>query len=158
MATTLKNIIAYILKHYPKNIKGELSNARLTKIIYLADWHQAINKGKQITNINWYFDNYGPYVSDVKNEVESNPSIFRAVKTDNIFNTPKILMELADDKYEPDITEEQKESIDYVIEVTKKMYWDQFIKLVYSTYPISNSERYTFLDLLDMAKKYKPKD
>lgn len=46
----LIDIILYILKNYPH--KNELSNARLTKMIYLIDWRSAFDNGKQITNIN----------------------------------------------------------------------------------------------------------
>ncbi|KTD83093.1 type II toxin-antitoxin system antitoxin SocA domain-containing protein [Legionella waltersii] len=72
--TKLKDVIAYTLKNYP--IKEELSNARITKIIFLADWHQAINYGRQISKIKWVFDNYGPFVWDIHDEAINNPDLF----------------------------------------------------------------------------------
>jgi hypothetical protein len=38
----LKDIIAYYCKQYPH--KAELSKARLTKMVYLADWKSAIGQ------------------------------------------------------------------------------------------------------------------
>ena len=67
----LKYIMYYIIKNYPNQLKQELSNARLTKTVYLADWKQAIIKHRQISDIKWYFDNYGPFVNDIKHEAES---------------------------------------------------------------------------------------
>ncbi len=48
----LKDIIAYYCDRYPH--KEELSKARLTKMVYLADWKSAIVHGKQISDIKWF--------------------------------------------------------------------------------------------------------
>ena len=45
-------------------------------------------------------------------------------------------------------------SIDHVINETKNLNWDQFIRLVYSTFPIASAERYTYIDLIEKAKEY----
>lgn len=82
----LKNIVAYILKKYP--IKDELSKARLTKIVYLVDWRAAFDYGKQITNIKWYFDNYGPFVHDIENMAQ-DLEIFEKMTTRNYFGNKK---------------------------------------------------------------------
>ncbi len=50
---------------------------------------------------------------------------------------------------------EEKASLDYIIEVTKKLYWGDFIKLVYATHPIASSERYSYLNLIEKADEYK---
>lgn len=152
---TLKNALAYILKNYPQNMRHELSNARVTKILYLADWHQAINYDKQITNIEWYFDNYGPYVNDIKSEAEAYPDLFSIVNSNNMYGQPKTMLSLKDASYEPKLSEDEKKSLEHVIEETKQMYWDSFIKLVYSTYPIISSERYNHLNLIEKAIEYK---
>ncbi|MFC0274215.1 Panacea domain-containing protein [Metabacillus herbersteinensis] len=44
-------------------------------MVYLADWYSALKNGKQLTNIEWYFDHYGPYVVDVYNAVKEDQSI-----------------------------------------------------------------------------------
>lgn len=154
MSSNLKDVIAFILQEYP--YKNDLSNARMTKIIYLADWHQAINHKTQITNINWYFDNYGPFVPDVINEINANPSLFGVENTNNYYGGPKNLFILKLDNYKTtEITPTQKDSLSHVIEITKALTWDDFINLVYSTYPITSSERYSHLDLIQKANEYK---
>ena len=46
---TLTDIIYYLISNYPH--KDELSNARVTKMVYLADWHAAVKLGHQLTYI-----------------------------------------------------------------------------------------------------------
>ncbi len=151
---TVRDALAYVLKHYPHNARHELSNARVTKMLYLADWHQILNHRRQVTEIDWYFDNYGPYVNDVRVAAEGNPDIFTVHETRNIFGSPKILLALHKHDVEPNLSDQEKASLDHVIEQTKSMSWDSFIKLVYSTYPITSSDRYSHLDLAQKANEY----
>jgi hypothetical protein len=151
----LSEVIAYVLKYYPSDFSQELSNARVTKMIYLADWHQSITRGTQITNINWYFDSYGPYVPDIKKTVESAPQIFDITLTNNSFGYQNAKLALLDKNYMPKTDIDSRISLDHVIETTKGMKWDEFIRLVYSTYPIVSSDRYSFLDLVSKAKSYR---
>lgn len=46
----LKDIIAYILQNYPSNKKHELSNARVTKMVYLADWRNCLRSKGQVSD------------------------------------------------------------------------------------------------------------
>ncbi|MCE2930269.1 MAG: SocA family protein [Vampirovibrionales bacterium] len=149
---TLKDTIYYLIDKYP--YKNELSNARLTKLVYLSDWHQAINRQKQITSIDWYFDNYGPFVWDVENTVKENNDLMVYEEHKTIFGSPKKLFKIIDKSYKPELSEEQKNSLDHVIEKTKSLNFNDFIKLVYSTYPIMTSERYSKLNLVEKAKDY----
>jgi hypothetical protein len=59
------------------------------------------------------------------------------------------MLSLNDSEYEPNLTEDEVESLDHVINETKKMYWHSFIKLVYTTHPIMGSNRYSFLNLIE---------
>ena len=56
----LEAIIAYFCKYYPYTT--ELSNSRLTKLVYLADWFSCLLKNKKMTDIVWMFNHYGTYV------------------------------------------------------------------------------------------------
>ena len=153
MGAILKDILVYLLKNYPH--KRDFSNARITKMVYLGDWHQAIHHNMQISNIQWVFDNYGPFVWDVYNEVENNLTLFKIQKNKNIYGQRKFLFQLNNKDYKPKLTALQKESIDHVIKQTQRLNWSDFIKLVYSTYPIMSSDRYSELDLITQAKEYK---
>ena len=148
----LIDVIAYIIKKIPS--KDDLSNARTTKMIYLADWRHAITCGSTITAINWYFDNYGPFVWDIKQTAEENPDIFTIKATATPYGNPKLLLGLKDNNFNPQLSHDEKRSLDHVIEMTKDLPWSQFIRLVYSTFPIITSERYTYLDLANKAIEY----
>ena len=154
MPTDLKDVMAYLIKHYPDSMKNELSNAKLTKMVYLSDWHQAINYKRQITNIKWYFGNYGPFVHDVKNTAKENPDIFAIEDSQNMFGGPEKVYSLKDKIFQANISDEVKKSLDHIIGVTQKLYGTDFIKLVYATHPVLSSERYSFLNLVEKAEEY----
>ena len=154
MSTNLKDVMIYLIKHYPDSMKEELSNARLTKMVYLGDWHQAINYGRQITNIEWYFDNYGPFVHDIKDTAVKHPDIFSIADSQNMFGAPKRVYSLRDGTFQANVDDEAKESLDHIIEVTQNLHWTDFIKLVYATHPVLSSERYSSLDLVKKAEEY----
>lgn len=149
----LADVMAYLIKQYP--MSHELSNARLTKMVYLADWHQAINHGRQVTSIKWYFDNFGPFVKDVEHTALIRDDLFSIDLGSNMYGQPKKQFALRDPRYAPTLTAEEKASIDHIISVTRRLYWDDFIKLVYSTHPVASSQRYSFLDLVKKAQEYK---
>lgn len=151
----LHDVMAYVLQHYPANKLHEMSNARLTKIVYLSDWHQSLKSGKQISPINWYFDNFGPFVRDVEQTALLLDNLFLVNVGNNIYGQSKKTFSLKDKNYIPMVTQEEAQSIDHIINVTMKLYWNDFIKLVYSTHPIVTSPRYTNLDLVTKAKEYR---
>ena len=148
----LKDIMVYIIRKYP--FKSDLSNAKLTKMIYLADWKHAITYGRQVSGIKWYFDNFGPFVWDIKDEALTDSDTFIVKEVLNAYGSPKVIIDMKQIQYVPEISKEEANSIDHVIETAKKLNWDQFIRLVYSTYPIISSEKYTHLDLSTKAKEY----
>jgi hypothetical protein len=145
----LVDVMVYLLKNYP--FKIELSNARLTKLIFLADWKFALKYKKQITDIQWKFDNYGPFVWDVSNTANNNPKIFKVDEIKNSYGNKKILIRLSDENYPIDLTNEEKNILDFVITSTKTLNWERFIQLVYSTFPILVSQKGTQLDLINLA-------
>ena len=154
MSAELKDVMAYLIGHYPKSREDDLSNARLTKMVYLADWHQAINYDRQITGIEWYYNHYGPFVRDVEQTIEAHPDIFSVAESRNILGHLKFVYSLANKEYEPRLNDEEKESLDHIIKVTQDLEWAHFIRLVYATHPIFSSERYSALNLVEKAREY----
>lgn len=149
----IKELLSYLIKNYPD--KSELSKARVTKMVYLCDWKSAIENGKQITNISWYYDNYGPFVRDVIDVATSNPSLFSVSESQNAFGTSKTIVTLKTDDYSPVLTDDEQKIADHVINITKNKTWSGFIKLVYSTFPVVNSPQYTEMNLPELASQYK---
>ena len=153
MMANLVDIVSYICQRYPR--KNDLSKGRLTKLVYLADWRSVLENGEQVSDITWEVYHYGPWVPDVIETVEANPDKFRVRKTFTWFGNPKEVVELTDSSYEPNLSPAEKEAIDYVIKATEHLNWDNFIRLVYSTYPVVTQPKYTPLNLRDLAAKYK---
>jgi len=142
----------YICINYPH--PNELSNARLTKMVYLSDWRHAVKNGEPITDIKWVFNHYGPFVDDVKNEAEEN-SAFKIDTVENYYGNPKRLISVVSKDKDTSLSDSEKATIDRVIDITKKKYWDDFIKLVYSTFPVMSQKRHSILDLKELAAEYK---
>lgn len=149
--TEIRDIVAYFCQHYPH--KRELSKARVTKMVYLADWKSAIDYGRQLTNINWVFNHYGPYVEDVVNVAQSDPA-FAITPQRNAYGNFKEVISLQA-VYVPVLTKEERDVLEHVINTTAQKYWNDFIELVYSTYPIMTQERHAQLNLVALAKEYK---
>ena len=122
-------------------------------MVYLADWKSAMLYQKQLTNINWYFNHYGPYVSDVIEAIRSDND-FTIDTQKNMYGELKELIRISEKHTQPTLSDNVKHVLDFVIEKTSPLSWDDFIKLVYSTYPIVTQPKYSTLDLVALAKLY----
>ena len=147
MKIKLRNVLLYIVKNYPYG--DDLTKTRITKLVYLIDWEYTKKYGKQMTEISWYFDHYGPYVSDVLDEADEDKTVSIQSTLSN-FGTTKYIVRPKYDKesihYEGlDVSE--IEVINEVFDDTKMLSWNQFINYVYDTPPIKNSRKYRSLDL-----------
>ncbi|BDB67474.1 hypothetical protein Hc94105_1697 [Helicobacter cinaedi] len=146
------DLARYVVSQYP--FPQELSKARLNKIIYLIDWKNTLEYGSQMTDIQWKFNHYGPYVDRIENELRGD-SRFKIENTLNIYGSPKNIVSLCEDNNFIDPNAREKEIIDFIIDKTRKLLWNDFINLVYSTYPIISQEKGSMLDLVVLAKEYK---
>ncbi len=154
--TILMDVMAYICKKYP--YARALSKGRLTKLIYLADWKSAKDRGRQITDIEWHYNHYGPYVDDVVDVVIKHDDIFELEADTNIYGSMNDLVKLkkADYGYKKlQQLDEDKKILSEIIDKSVKLNWTDFIQLVYSSYPLKVSKRYQDLDLPVLARKYK---
>lgn len=149
---SISDMIGYICENYPH--KGDLSKARLTKMVYLADWKSSIETGDQISRIKWKFNHYGPYVDDVVNAARNDPSFSVDLET-NLYGDQKETISLSKPREWSSLTPSDKKWLTHVMEETKKLYWKDFIQLVYSTFPVMVSERQNALDLPKLAARYK---
>ncbi len=151
--SNLIDIIYYTCQKYPH--KDELSKARLTKMVYLSDWKSCLVNNCQLTKIDWFFDNYGPFVDDVHQEIKKYPNLIEIVHTSNYYGYDKTLYVITKNDYVPNLTKTEESIIDEVIEKTQTMHWDSCINFIYSTYPIATSPRYSKLNLLEKSLEYK---
>jgi len=149
---SLVDIIGYICHQYPH--KDELSKARLTKMVYLADWKSAIEHGHQLSKIEWKFNHYGPYVDDVWIAAYEDEH-FNVDSTTNLHGGLKEVISLKKPFDFSSLTDSDRTIIDHVISQTQSLYWEPFLKLVYSTFPVLVSSRYDTLNLEQLAERYK---
>jgi len=148
----IRDVVAYLCSEYPH--KTELSNARVAKMVYLADWKSVLVRGNSITSIKWVFDNYGPFSYNVFNSVVDDQG-FEIGYTTNAFGARKKLIKAKDGIVYPTLNEEERGILDNIIDMTRPLNWQEFIKLIYSTYPILTQDRYSTLDLVALAQEYK---
>ncbi|MBW0282253.1 hypothetical protein ATN38_00320 [Rhodococcus sp. FH8] len=145
-------MLAYLCENYPH--KHELSKARITKMLYLADWRSSITIGHQLSSISWKFNHYGPYVDDTR-DIADRSTLLAVEETENMYGRPKTLIARSGQPVDfESLTEVERKILDHVINSTEDLYWNDFIALVYKTYPVANSERGTVLDLPSLAKAY----
>ncbi|HFQ4857007.1 TPA: Panacea domain-containing protein [Vibrio vulnificus] len=133
--------------------KSDLSKARLTKLVYLSDWKMSQKHGSTITNIEWLFNHYGPYVDDVVDLARDSVD-FHVKVTRNAYGSMKEQIEFVGNIENcTSINLLEEEVIDEVVEETDPMYFNDFIEHVYATYPVKESNKYSVLNLPKLAKK-----
>ena len=145
----LEEVVRYICKKYPH--PEELSKARITKLVYLADWEACKSNGSQITEIKWYFHNFGPYVDDVVESARESYYL-HVIETENFYGEKKEVVTVSNDAPTPTLDKFSADILNKVIRQTKNLYWNKFIEYVYNTPPVANSERHTSLNLNKFAK------
>ena len=134
-----------------------MTDGRLTKLVYLSDWRACLDIGNQISTIEWYFDNFGPYVKDVKRQAEANPELFKIEITNNDFGSLKRLIKIkSGSDYKPKLSDEAQEILNKVTQLNDtKTTWSEFIKFIYKTYPVVSMPRYSYLNLKKLSSDYK---
>lgn len=157
MKANLIEIIYYICRFaHAKNMV--LSKARLVKLIYLIDWKCALINGHQMTEIEWLLNHYGPYVEEIITMVDKYPHFKKSVYI-NLYGERCEKIELVDQedvtKIELHLSKDQCELIDSVLSITADMGYTNFLRLIYSTYPVVKSNKMEKLDLVNLAKEYK---
>ena len=128
-----------IISVYPE--KQELTRDRLVKLTYLSDWRSTIVNKKQITNVKWYINNYGPYIENMYETLkEKSFDINEGIKERKKTN----------EKIETEI----KTIVQFIINKTKNLNNNDFTTLVLSTFPLATSTKYSYVDLVEKAKQY----
>lgn len=146
-----------IVAYFVRNSTIKLSKGRLNKLVYLADWKYSLDYGKQLSNISWKFNHYGPYVNEIENSIESD--LLKRFKITHqetsYFGHSKYIINLIDDSKFIAPNDSERTTLDMILKLTDKLNWTDFINLVYSTYPIKVSERGDILHLVALAKQYR---
>lgn len=157
MKENLIEIIYYICR-FANSEKIILSKARLVKLIYLIDWKCMLVNGYQMTEIQWVLNHYGPYVEDIIKTLEKYPN-FKKSDYINHYGEQCEKIDLVDKEdiqnIQINLSKQHCELIDSVLFTTARLAYTKFLRLIYSTYPIVNSNKMDKLDLQKFAKEYK---
>lgn len=149
----LKDLIVYMLSQYP--CPEDLSNSRLTKLIFLVDWKSCLVAGRRVSEIDWYFDNYGPYVEDIielvrlDSDFEIRPVKERSGAIKSVVSLSKGFHDVVG------LDEVSKVCVKFVIDLTLDKGYDEFVALIYSLYPVVTCPKYSRVDLVKKALEYK---
>ena len=166
------DILAYLWENYEKGtgemiegdriiIEGDRIShfvlSRATKMIYLVDWRYASKHGRQATDVQWYFDRFGPYVNLVSRFTtrfdlgERNPDN----KSPQRLKRLLFLKDEASKDIENTLPLRVQEICDGVIKDVRTLDFLSFIRYVYNTPPVQYSARYTTINIVKIAKYFK---
>ena len=159
------DILAYLWENYEKGageiIEGDRIShfvlSRATKMIYLVDWRYASKHGRQATDVQWYFDRFGPYV----NLVSKFKTRFDLRERNPDNKSPQRLKRLLFLKDEESKNTENvlpikvQEICKGVIRDVKTLSYLSFIQYVYGTPPVIYSTRYATINIVKIAKHFK---
>ena len=145
--TSLANVVKYLAANHPD--KDSLSADRLKLIIYLADWKSALERGHQLTDINWEIKHGKLYLPF--------PSYEKLALPTNIFGYVKYLLSswFSREGQDSRLTDAEIDILDYAIKNSSEKSWEKLVKLVYSTYPTLAEQSVESLDLSGMASRYR---
>jgi hypothetical protein len=146
------DVARYLCFNYPR--PDDVSKARLVKMMYLADWRSAIYRGHQITDIEWYFNHYGPYVEEPIEQIADHPE-FEISESSTMYGNRKSIITYSGPDEWPSIDPDEVLVLDHVIETSSSKSWSEFLKLVYATYPVITRSRYSVLNLVALAAQYR---
>lgn len=151
LQSVLREALAYLASHFPK--ETELSRSRLTRMLYLADWRSAILRGQPLTKAVWNYSQYGPFAIEAETILRHDPNFTTSIDF-SLDNGEVDTVALRQPVSYTSLTVDDRSLLDFVVEVTASLPWNDFNRLVYSTYPLITQEKYQNLDLMVAADRY----
>ncbi|MNL38335.1 hypothetical protein D3C87_1605380 [compost metagenome] len=124
-------------------------------MIYLADWKNVLLTQEQISDTKWYYNHYGPFVKNIIDDIKKS-EYFEIFPSQNSYGGDKEIIKLKENINDDilNLSSNERETIDFVINICSKLNWSDFITLVYSTYPVMNNPKMSELNLIKAAKEY----
>ena len=156
------DILAYIWENYEEEGNLQIDRrtddfvlSRATKMIYLVDWKYALKYGRQATKVWWYFDQFGPYV----NLISSFTKRFDLEKEYRGKYRPRLRRWLV---LNPDtsqdvgtpLSNEVRNVCKDVIEDVGSLSYIDFIRYIYRTLPVRYCDKFTYMNIVKVAKYF----
>jgi hypothetical protein len=120
---------------------------------YLADWRSAIARGQQLTGVTWEFNEMGPSSREVLEAIFSG-SRFGIVPGRRSEGGQQQVVAVDPQAVPRSLTSEDKEILTYVVERVAHHDDSGLVRLVYSTFPILCTPRFSKLSLPELAARY----
>lgn len=147
------NVLHHLLNKYENNL--DLDIVTVTGIMYLIDWESSLRYGKQITNIDWLFNEYFLFSSTLY-ELINNSEHFKNVTIFSPFGKEKKIIkntcEQSNNNF--NLSKEDILIIEDVLSLVNYFNWNDFRNFVVNTYPVRSQKRYDILDLPKLAIEY----
>lgn len=150
----LEIVMEYVLSRCDSQRKVSLN--KLVKMLYLADWKNYLKTGRSLSNLQWEFDKFGPTSSEAVDFAKAKNNIdveYSLSKTG--FSHENVILKNRSADYE--LSSSEKEILDQVVEDTFNLEWEDFMRVIFDTYPITKLTKYGYIDLSKFAHEYKAK-
>ena len=136
----------------------QLVDSRVTKLVYLIDIESYKLTGKSVTGIDWFYNHYGPYVDDVRMaafDLAQNEKAMHFEMGASYYGGEKMTYKAGPKKYNPlTLDDHVKDMIQQVVESTKSLTHNEFIKHVYNTPPVRYGMKFKFLDFAKLDEAF----
>ncbi len=128
----LKDLLFVVLNRYGG---GGQYNSAITKLIYLIDIEFAKRYGKQLTDIQWQRDSYGPFVWNIMDCARDNPEMF---EIRGVEGSKRRITAKEDTETEIVLTQDAMDIVELVIKKypNPNVNFRAFLKSVYETPPM----------------------
>lgn len=150
---TVQDLASYLIPRAMEH-KSVVSLPRLIKLMYLADWREALAHNVQITNLNWKIGACGPSADEIYQQLVTDVSHFTLSTIMDRFGNPKTVVGRASQAVNSGLTLSQQSSVDFILNVAKNREWESLVALVSSTYPVATNEPGAELNLPKLATEY----
>ena len=148
----LRRIVVHVLKHWAE--QGSMLESRLAKLLYVADWRSVLETDEGVTGVAWRLQDGAPYSPQLRQVIERTRYLKLIPPITSLGETgPRVSLEDGAPGLEVSVYE--RRVFGYVGRLLNEISWDEFIGLVYSTYPmVYNNGSVGQMDLLDLKKRY----
>lgn len=150
----IQQITGYYLQ---KSNNRSISKMRLIKIIYLCDWFFALVHNERMTDLDWKY-HYCIETSCLDNQIRYCHPFSISMSKGIIEREEYTLLFSLNDSDFSLLDEKEKKVLDYVVEKTENLFYNDLLNFVYSTYPLQEDTIYRRIDLLASAARFHEKN
>jgi hypothetical protein len=149
---TITEIIIYYIVKIVSGVE-HMSVPRCIKVIYLLDWYSAFMHQRP-SGRKWFHGLCGPKEASIEVLLSTPSRYFEIRQMDNHFGGVKDVIYCKEVSDVPKITPTDMTIISDVASIVRGMPWNDFIRLVSSTYPMLKSLPGEYIDLKTLATGY----